>query len=182
MGDRMSGQGKNMDHEDEMLKDITLMLKEFRRDRGDLIPILQMIQARHSYLSSGAIKLAAGYLKMSPGEVFGVATFYNQFRFTPPGKHQIKVCLGTACHVKGGEIILEHFERKLGIKYGQTTPDREFSIERVACVGCCSLAPVTVIDDKIQGSMAPSKIEGFFLGYKIEEEREERERIENGPE
>jgi NADH-quinone oxidoreductase subunit E len=168
-----------MDDEDEMLKDIALMLEGFRRDRGDLIPVLQMIQARHSYLSAGAIKLAADYLNMSPSEVYGVATFYNQFRFNPPGRHQIKVCLGTACHVKGGEIILERFERRLGISYGQTTPDGEFGIERVACIGCCSLAPVTVVDDKVQGNMAPSKVEGLFLGYKIEKEKEERESLEN---
>jgi len=169
-----------MDHEEEMLKDIALMLTGFRRDRGDLIPVLQMIQTRHSYLSAGAIKLASDYLNMSPSEVYGVATFYNQFRFNPPGRHQIKVCLGTACHVKGGDIILENFERNLGIKNGETTADREFSIERRACVGCCSLAPVTIIDDKIQGNMAPSKVEGIFLGYKIEKEKEERQRPENG--
>jgi NADH-quinone oxidoreductase subunit E len=177
-----AGTGKNMDHEKEMLKEIALMLDGFRRDRGDLIPVLQMIQSRHSYLSAGAIKLASDYLNMSPSEVYGVATFYNQFRFTPPGKHHIKVCLGTACHVKGGDIILEQFERKLGIRYGETTPDREFSIERMACVGCCSLAPVTVVDDKIQGNMAPSKVEGIFLGYKIDKEKKERQRLKNGSE
>jgi NADH-quinone oxidoreductase subunit E len=168
-----------MDNEKEMLKDISLMMQTFRKERGDLIPALQMIQARHSYLSAGAIKMVSDYLNMSPVEVYGVATFYNQFRFNPPGKHQIKVCLGTACHVKGGEIILERFERRLGIRYGATTPDGEFSIERVDCVGCCSLAPVTVVDDTIQGSMAPSKVEGVLLGYKIEKEKEERKRLED---
>jgi NADH-quinone oxidoreductase subunit E len=167
---------------EEMLKDITLMLQSFKRERGELIPALQMIQARHSYLSPDAIEMAADYFNISPGEVYGVATFYNQFRFNPPGKHQIKVCLGTACHVKGGEIILERFEQKLGIRYGQTTPDREFSIERVDCVGCCSLAPVMVINDKVQGSMAPSKVEGLFLGYKIEKEKEERQKLKDDSE
>jgi len=171
-----------MDNEEEMLKDISLMLEGFRRDRGELIPVLQEIQTRHSYLSAGAIKLASDYLKMSPGEVYGVATFYNQFRFNPPGKHQIKVCLGTACHVKGGDIILESFERHLGIRNGETTPDREFSIERLDCVGCCSLAPVTIVDKNIRGSMAPSKVEGIFLGYKIEKEKEEKQRQQNDPE
>src|SRR4030042_6934 len=104
-----------MDTEEEMLKDIALLLQSFKRDRGELIPALQMIQTRHSYLSPAAIKLASDYFNISSTEVYGVATFYNQFRFNPPGKHQIRVCLGTACHVKGGEIILERFESKLGI-------------------------------------------------------------------
>jgi len=171
-----------MEHEEEMLSDVGLIVEGFRRERSELIPILQEIQARHSYLSKGAIRLVADYLNMSPGEVYGVATFYNQFKFNPPGRHRIKVCLGTACHVKGGEIILENFERKLGIKDGETTPDREFSIESVACVGCCSLAPVAVVDDAVQGNIAPSRIEGIFTGYRIEKEKEERQRQKNGPE
>jgi NADH-quinone oxidoreductase subunit E len=108
--------------------------------------------------------------------VYGVATFYNQFRFHPPGKHQIKVCLGTACHVGGGDIILENFERKLEIREGETTPDREFSIERVACVGCCALAPVAVFNEAVHGHMAPSKVEGLILGVQLEKEREQRKR------
>jgi len=113
---------------------------------------------------------------LSFSEVYGVATFYNQFRFHPPGKHPIKVCLGTACHVKGGEIILENFERKLEIKEGETTPDREFSIERVACVGCCALAPVALMGDDTHGHMAPSKVEGLILRVQIENEKQEREK------
>ncbi|MBN1626882.1 MAG: NADH-quinone oxidoreductase subunit NuoE [Deltaproteobacteria bacterium] len=171
-----------MEHEEEMLKDIALMLKDFRRERSELIPVLQEIQARHSYLSKDAIRLAADYLNMSPIEVYGVATFYNQFKFNPPGRHRIKVCLGTACHVKGGDIILENFERKLGIKDGETTPDREFSIESVACVGCCSLAPVAIVDDNVQGYIAPSRIEGIFTEYRVEKEKQARQRQKNDPE
>ena len=171
-----------MDNEEEMLMDIALLLQSFKRDRGELIPALQMIQTRHSYLSPAAIKLASDYFNISSTEVYGVATFYNQFRFNPPGKHQIRVCLGTACHVKGGEIILERFESKLGIRYGEITPDKEFGIERVACVGCCSLAPVAVVDDQVIGNLAPSKVEGLFLGYKIEKEKEERQKLKNDAE
>jgi NADH-quinone oxidoreductase subunit E len=119
--------------------------------------------------------MVARHLKMSACEVYGVASFYNQFRFHPPGKHQIKVCLGTACHVKSGDIILENFERKLEIKTGETTKDREFSINRVACVGCCALAPVAIVDEIVHGHMAPSKVEGLILGFEIEKQREERE-------
>ena len=162
--------------EESMLKDIASRLGDFEQTRNNLIPILQMIQKKYSYLAPQAIDMVAKHIDSSVCEVYGVATFYNQFRFNPPGKHQIKVCLGTACHVKGGDIILENFERKLGIKSGETTLDREFRVEKVACVGCCALAPVAVIDDEIQGYIAPSKVEGIFLGFEIEKEREEREK------
>ena len=168
--------------EKEMLKDIAARLQGFDKFRGNLIPILQMIQQQYHYLAPEAIKLVAGYLELAPCDVYGVATFYNQFRFQPPGKHPIKVCLGTACHVRGGDIILENFERKLGIPEGQTTEDREFSIERVACVGCCALAPVALIGETVHGHMAPSKVEGLILGFQIEKEKKEREKGGHGPE
>jgi NADH-quinone oxidoreductase subunit E len=165
------------DMEDEaMIAEIASRLHHFDEKRENLIPILQMIQEKHGYLSSEAMKMVARHLSISSSEVYGVATFYNQFRFHPPGKHRIKVCLGTACHVVGGEIILENFERKLGIKHGETTPDREFSVDKVACVGCCALAPVTIIDDTTHSHMAPSKVEGLLLGFQIEKERNEREK------
>lgn len=168
--------------EEAMLEDIAKMLASIEKRRAKLIPILQEIQQRHEYLSKEAMEMVAKHLEISSSEVYGVATFYNQFRFHPPGKHQIKVCLGTACHVVGSDIILENFERKLGIKDGETTADREFSIERVACVGCCALAPVAVVDDVVQANMAPSKVEGILLGFDIQRERELREKQENEPE
>jgi NADH-quinone oxidoreductase subunit E len=163
-----------------VLKDVADHLPEFGKERGSLIPILQMIQQRHAYLPGEAIRMVADYLGMAACEVYGVATFYNQFRFSPPGKHPIKVCLGTACHVRGGDIILENFERKLGIKEGETTEDREFSIERVACVGCCALAPVAVVGDLVQGHMAPSRVEGVILGFEIERQKAQKERDGSG--
>jgi NADH-quinone oxidoreductase subunit E len=163
-----------------ILQDVALRLKDAGKERGQLIPILQMIQERHAYIPGEAIRLVAEHLGIAPSEVYGVATFYNQFRFHPPGKHPIKVCLGTACHVSGGDIILENFERKLGIRDGETTPDREFSIERVACVGCCALAPVTVVGDQVHGHMAPSKVEGLILGFEIEKQKQEREKHDSG--
>lgn len=163
-----------MQTDDLMLNDIKEMLRNMDRRRDNLLPVLQSIQKKHSYLSKETIKLVAEHLKISSSEVYGVATFYNQFRFNPPGKHQIKVCLGTACHVKGGDIILENFERKLKISSGETTPDREFSIDRVACVGCCALAPVATVDETTQGNMAPSRVEGILLGFQIEREKKKR--------
>jgi len=166
--------------EEDMLKDIASQLSRFGRARRYLIPILQMIQERHAYLPPEALKMVGEYLELGLSEVYGVATFYNQFRFHPPGKHHIKVCLGTACHVRGGDIILENFQRKLEIRAGETTPDREFSIERVACVGCCALAPVAVVDENVHGRVAPSKVEGLILGFQIKKEKEEREKEGNG--
>jgi len=163
-----------------MLDDIAAELARFGQERRDLIPILQMIQARHAYLAPEALEMVASHLGIARCEVYGVATFYNQFRFHPPGKHQIRVCLGTACHVGGGEIILENFERKLQINEGETSPDREFSLDRVACVGCCALAPVAVVDEEVHGHVAPSKVEGLILGFQIEKEKEERESREDG--
>jgi NADH-quinone oxidoreductase subunit E len=171
--------GPELDGEERaMVEDLASRLREFAEHRANLIPILQSIQESHSYLSSVALEMVASHLDVSPGEIYGVATFYNQFRFHPPGKHQIKVCLGTACHVAGGDIILENFERKLGIKDGETTPDREYSVERVACVGCCALAPVAVVDESVQGHMQPSKVEGIFVQFQVAREREEREKAE----
>jgi len=163
-----------------MLDDITSQLARFGKERRNLIPMLQMIQERHAYLAPDALEIVAEHLQTAVCEVYGVATFYNQFRFHPPGKHHIKVCLGTACHVRGGDIILENFERKLEISEGETTPDREFSIERVACVGCCALAPVAIVDENVHGHVAPSKVEGLILGFQLKKEKEEREKKKDG--
>jgi NADH-quinone oxidoreductase subunit E len=162
--------------EKQIRADIIERLKGYGNDRSLLIPILQMIQERHAYLPPQAMEIVAEHLGIPTCEVYGVATFYNQFRFNPPGKHPVKVCLGTACHVKGGSIVMENFERKLEIKDGETTPDREFSIESVACVGCCALAPVALIGETVHGSMAPSKVEGLILRFQVEKEMEERKK------
>jgi NADH-quinone oxidoreductase subunit E len=145
------------------------------KGRGQLIPLLQMAQKVLGYLPGEALSLVADHLSLNRSEVYGVASFYNQFRFNPPGKNPVKVCMGTACHVRGGEIILENFERKLEIREGQTTEDREFSIERVACVGCCALAPVALVGETLHGHMAPSKVEGLVLRVRLEKEKAERE-------
>ena len=165
--------------ERSVLEELKTAISELGNERSKLIPILQLIQSKLNYLPREAITMVADHLDISPSEVFGVATFYNQFRFNPPGRNPIKVCLGTACHVRGGDIILENFERKLEIKEGETTPDREFSIERVACVGCCALAPVAIVGETVHGHMQPSKVEGLVLRVKIEKEKKEREKQKN---
>ncbi|MGY5860906.1 MAG: NAD(P)H-dependent oxidoreductase subunit E [Candidatus Thorarchaeota archaeon] len=123
--------------------------------RADLaeqvIPSLQEIQERLGYIPREAITWLADKLRLSEQEIYGVASFYNNFRFTPPGKHHLRICLGTACHVQGGDRLLAATSEKLGIKPGDTTPDRRYSLERVACVGCCALAPAVVLDDEVHG-------------------------------
>ena len=165
--------------ESKILEEIEELLTEFKKDSFYVLPALQTIQMKYGYIPKRAIFLLGDYFKMSHNKIYGIATFYNQFKFNPPGKYQIKVCLGTACHVKGGEIILENFERKLGIKEGETTKDRKYSLERVACVGCCSLAPVVLINEDVEGYMMPSKVEGLIEKHKIIEEMEKREQRES---
>lgn len=155
------------------------LARDTGNQRGNLIPILQRVQNTLAYLPPAAIDMVARHLGIPVSEVYGVATFYNQFRFNPPGRYPVKVCMGTACHVKGGDIILENFERRLGIREGETTADREFSIERVACVGCCALAPVALIGEEVHGHMAPSKVEGLFSRIQIQKEIEERRKNES---
>jgi NADH-quinone oxidoreductase subunit E len=134
-------------------------MRDFDGARADLVPVLQRVQRDDGYLSATALQRVSRWLKVSVNEVYGVATFYAQFRFTPPGRHHIKACLGTACHVKGGEQMLDVLERRLGIKPGETTEDGEYDLERVACLGCCALAPVITIDDKAHGQMSVLKLQ-----------------------
>jgi len=134
----------------------------FEGEHSDLVPVLQRAQAELGYVSPDAVRRIARWLKISENEVFGVATFYSQFRFTPPGRHRLRVCLGTACHVKGGVQMLQTLERRLGIEAGQTTPDGEYDLERVACLGCCALAPVFTLDETIYGQMSVLKLQGIL--------------------
>jgi NADH-quinone oxidoreductase subunit E len=138
------------------------IVEEFKGERGDLIPVLQRAQDLYGYLHPDAIRSISRWLKISENEIFGVATFYAQFRFHPPGQHHIKVCLGTACHVRGGEQILVMAQQRLGVKTGETTADGKYDLDRVACLGCCALAPVVAFDDKIHSQMSVLKIQKIF--------------------
>lgn len=165
--------------EQRVLAAIAAYLPSVSRDVHQLIPVLQHIQQVHGYLPRDSMGMVAAHFNITAAKVFGIATFYNQFRFNPPGRHPIKVCLGTACHVKGGEIILENFARRLGIEEGETTKDREYSLERVACVGCCALAPVVVVGEKIESYVTPSKVEGVITEIEIQNEMAEREKAKD---
>jgi NADH-quinone oxidoreductase subunit E len=148
------------------------ILNRFGRKKGNLIPILQKVQGKLGYLPRKAMLEMAKFLDIPEMDVYSVATFYNQFRLNPPGKHSIRVCLGTACHMKGGYITLDAWRRRLNIDRGQATPDREFYLDTVACVGCCVMAPVTVVDDKPEGKVEPTKVDGILLSFKLKKERQ----------
>jgi len=147
------------------------VLKGFSRKKGSLIPILQKVQGKLGYLPREAMLEIAHFLGIPEIEVYSVVTFYNQFRLNPPGNHSIRVCLGTACHMKGGYITMDAWKRRLGIDVRQTTDDREFDLDSVACVGCCVMAPVTVVDDKPEGKVEPTKVDGILLAFELEREK-----------
>jgi len=138
------------------------ILRGLHGDRSDLVPALQRAQAALGYLPPDAVRRIARRLKLTESEVFGVATFYAQFRFTPPGRHRLRVCLGTACHVNGGVQMLETVERRLDVTAGGTTADGEYDLERVACLGCCAQAPVFTLDEAIYGQMSVLKLQGIL--------------------
>ncbi len=147
-----------------MSTSLQTILKKFGRTRDDLIPLLQDIQERMDYLAPEAIAMVARHLDLSENDVYGVATFYAQFRFHPLGRHRIKVCQGTACHVRGGGMVLDAISRKIGIVPGETTPDGGISLESVACFGACALPPVVVVNDTVYGRMTPLKFEKIIEG------------------
>ncbi len=131
----------------------TKIISKYPASRDYLIPILQEIQEEFGYLSKESIRYVSEYLNLPEAKIFGVATFYNQFKLNPPGKFQIQVCRGTACHVKGSSNVLEAFKTELGIDVGETTKDGLFSLETVACLGACSIAPVVKINDQFYGRL-----------------------------
>jgi NADH:ubiquinone oxidoreductase subunit E len=141
------------------------ILSEYAGNEGDLIPMLQGIQQKYGFISEEAIHTIAPFLKISENQIYGVASFYSQFRFVAPGRHSIKACLGTACHVRGGQILAEAISRELNVLPGLTTPDGRFDLQRVACLGCCALAPVVQIDDDIHIRMTVIRLKDILAKY-----------------
>jgi NADH-quinone oxidoreductase subunit E len=150
----------------EGMQNATFNPDEFSPGRENLIPMLQRAQEVEGFISPPVVKKISHRLRISENEIHGVATFYAQFRFTPPGEHSIHVCMGTACHVRGGQQLLNHLNYDLKIKDGETTEDRKFDLNRVACLGCCALAPVVKIDDKIYSQMSVLKLRDVLEKYK----------------
>jgi len=147
-------------------RDVESIFEKHSSEPSSLIPILQEAQEKFGYLPRDVIERIAEYLDLPVSKIYGVATFYAQFRFEPLGDHMIRVCHGTACHVKGADKIGEAVENKLGIETGETTEDGQFTLERVACLGCCSLAPVMMIDDTAHGDLSREKAKDIIEKYK----------------
>ncbi len=147
----------------QVIEETRKILKGFGKTRENLIPLLQKVQEKLGYLPQEALQEISRSLAIPAIDIYGVVTFYNQFRLHPPGKHSIRVCLGTACHMKGGQITLEAWARRLGIASGETTPDREFDLDTLACAGCCTMAPVTLVDDDPRAGVDPPAVDKILL-------------------
>jgi len=148
-----------------MPEKIESIFEKYERTPDQLIPVLQDVQKQYGYIAAESVKMISRHLRISENQIFGVSSFYAQFRFNPPGRHSIKVCLGTACHVRGGATLLDMLERELGIGCGETTPDRRFDLERVACLGCCALSPVVQVDADIYSRMTVNKLSELLKQY-----------------
>ena len=141
---------------------IESIFAQFEGKQEEIIPILQKVQETYSYLPETSMSEIARFVHVPESQVYGVATFYAQFRFTPRGKKHCMVCRGTACHVNGAPRILEEMEEALGIKEGETTDDLEYSLETVACIGACSLAPAVMVNDTVEAKLDPKKVRKLF--------------------
>lgn len=170
-----------LEGEKEVIKtQVSEILGQHRHNCENLVPMLQEVQKTLGYVPELAMEKIADALEVPAISVYSIVTFYNQLRLNPPGDHQIKVCMGTACHMIGGQIILNSFERRLEIEEGETTPDRKFSLERVACVGCCAIAPVVVVDDYVDGKVTPTRVDGILLSFEnnsngVKKEQEQKQ-------
>jgi NADH-quinone oxidoreductase subunit E len=137
---------------------LDMVLSRFKKDKDQLIPLLEAVQEAFGYLPRECMTEVSRYLRVPESNVYGVATFYALFRLTPRGKKMVNVCRGTACHVRGGARILEEVEKRLGIKAGETSQDMEYSLETISCFGSCALAPVMVVNKIVYGRMTPAKV------------------------
>ena len=145
---------------------LSVILKKYGKDKSQLVSILQDIQAEYNYLPREALGKLSKKMDIPQSQVYSMATFFRAFSLTKRGKHIVNVCLGTACHVRGGELILESLERQLGVGRGQTTPDLNFTLESVNCMGCCATGPVVKIGEEYFGHMTNEKVEPMLRKYR----------------
>ena len=155
---------------DVKMQQLQAVLDHYKEVPGSLITILQKTQDIYGYLPAEIIMLISKETKIKPAKIVGVATFYAQFRFEPVGKYLIMLCQGTACHVNGSERIAQTIEQELGIKDGETTKDGLFTLKNVACLGCCSLSPVMMINDETYGTLTPEKVRKILAELKAKGE------------
>lgn len=141
---------------------VSSIMEAYKGDRDELIPLLQEVQLKVGYLPEQAMRIIADFLNIPESTVFGVATFYAFFKLVPTGKNVVRVCRGTACHVRGGARILREVQKQLGISPGESTPDLEYYLETVACIGACALAPTMMMNEDTHGQMSPKKVAEIF--------------------
>lgn len=153
------------DFSPEQVAKLNSIIEKHKGKAGGLIPVLEEAQVCLEYLPLSVQKKIAAGLNLPLGRVYGVVTFYSFFTMTPRGKHTIRVCLGTACYVRGGKALTETLEKQFGIKEGETTADRLFTLESVRCLGACGLGPVIVIDEDVHGRVKPGKIKDILTQY-----------------
>lgn len=149
----------------EQVAKLNSIIEKFKGKPGGLIPVLEEAQVALEYLPISAQKKVASGLNLPLSRVYGVVTFYSFFTMTPRGKHTVRVCLGTACYVRGGKALSEALEKQFGIKEGETTADRMFTLETVRCLGACGLGPVVVVDEDVHGRVKPGKIREILSQY-----------------
>jgi NADH-quinone oxidoreductase subunit E len=142
------------------------LLDQYRDYKGGLIPVLQEAQNIYGYLPKDVLQQIAQELRIPFAKVFGVCTFYAQFHLKPRGRNIVRVCLGTACHVRGGSRIFEAAQESLGVTQGGTTEDLAFTLETVACIGACGLSPCMMVNDQTHGRLVPKEVDGIFESYK----------------
>ncbi len=145
---------------------VSEIMTKYARDESSLIAMLQDIQEEYSYLPREALEQISREMNVPLSRILSLATFFRAFSLKPKGKHPIHVCLGTACHVRGAQLILEKFERELGIKSGETSDDLLFSLDAVRCLGCCGLAPVVMVGEEVHGKVTQTKVPGIIKKYK----------------
>jgi len=155
-------------------KKVDTIVDEYGCNRDSLISILQDIQSEYRYLPEDVLRQVARRLELPLIQVYGVATFFKSFSLKPRGEHMVRVCLGTACHVRGAPSVLDEVKRRLGVEPGETTKDMQFTLETVNCLGACALGPLLVMDDKYQGQMSPGKIRKVLRDYKKDTEGKQR--------
>ncbi len=154
---------------EEQIGEVGALLSEQQKKRGILIQALQQIQEDRGYLPEGVLQALSRHLNLSLSEIFSVASFYKMFRFTPRGEKVVKVCLGTACYVRGSKKVLDAIENAFDVKVSETTPDLALTLETVGCIGCCGLAPVTTVNDVVIGDLVGSrKVERFIRSLREE--------------
>jgi NADH-quinone oxidoreductase subunit E len=141
------------------------IIDKYQGDKGQLVSILQDIQTEHRYLPKEALDEVVILLGVPASQVYSVATFFKAFSLTPRGRHVIKVCLGTACHVRGAAKVVEKMEIDLGVKRTETTPDLRYTLETVNCVGCCALGPMVMVDEKYHGQISSDKVSPLLAKY-----------------